>query len=78
MCCQRLFFFHSFNPITEMFDEIPVLVSCWKKTYANHMLYRNISSNVFHFKDFFGFLPSIGQHSRDQEKRRGLTCNEGL
>lgn len=36
-----------------MFDEIPVLVSCWRKTYAAHMLYRNISSNVFHFKDFF-------------------------
>lgn len=43
-----------------MFDEIPVLVSCWKKTYAHHMLYRNISSNVFHFLRFFlGFLPLV-------------------
>lgn len=52
ICAVKGFFFSfiaSFNPIIEMFDDIPVLVSCWKKTYANHMLYRNISSNVFHF-----------------------------
>lgn len=42
-----------------MFAEILVLVSCWKKTYANHMLYRNISWNVFHFWDFWGFLPLL-------------------
>lgn len=52
MCCDKTIFSFktSFNPIIEMFDEIPVLVSCWKKTYANHMLSRNISSYVFFFK----------------------------
>lgn len=70
MCYQRHFFsfIASFNPIIEMFAEILVLVSCWKKTYANHMLYRNISWNVFHFWDFWGLFAFIRQHSRDWQE----------
>lgn len=65
----------SFNPIIEMLDEIPVPLSCWKKnkkkTHANHMLYRNISSTIFHqIKQL-----CTGEVDRKPRKRRRLRCN---
>lgn len=50
-----------------MFDEILVLVSCWKKTYANHMLYRIISWNVFEILGLF----CLKQHIRDWQETWG-------